>query len=228
MNDMLATDAEEAAAGRSLLETWGRNEPMRHVPSAEWMSWKVDHDLRRRELARAALRVIGRDGLDSATTRAVAEEAGWSTGVLKHYFEGKDQLLHESLRELERMNLQHFERAREAPNGRAAIEAALHGILRGGAGESRVWIAFMSRASVDRETAGAMRRAIGVWVGRWAELVVRGQGDGSIRADLDPDEVATELHALVNGLRLQAAFRSRGRADPQLVFLRSLDPAGTE
>jgi hypothetical protein len=45
---MLATDAEEAAAGRSLLETWARNEPMRHVPSAEWMAWKVDHDLRRR------------------------------------------------------------------------------------------------------------------------------------------------------------------------------------
>src|SRR5437868_728218 len=48
MNSMLATDAEEAAAGRSLLETWARNEPMRHVPSAEWMAWKVDHDLRRR------------------------------------------------------------------------------------------------------------------------------------------------------------------------------------
>ena len=47
MTDMLATDAEEAAAGRSSLETWGRNEPMRHVPSAEWMAWKVDHDLRR-------------------------------------------------------------------------------------------------------------------------------------------------------------------------------------
>src|SRR6266478_1385770 len=48
MNSMLATDAEEAAAGRSLLETWARNEPMRHVPSAEWMAWKVDQDLRRR------------------------------------------------------------------------------------------------------------------------------------------------------------------------------------
>jgi len=48
MNSMLATDAEEAAAGRSLLETWAKNEPMRHVPSAEWMSWKVDQDLRRR------------------------------------------------------------------------------------------------------------------------------------------------------------------------------------
>jgi hypothetical protein len=45
MTSMLATDADEAATG---LETWGRNEPMRHVPSAEWMSWKVDQDLRRR------------------------------------------------------------------------------------------------------------------------------------------------------------------------------------
>ncbi|MDP9361312.1 MAG: hypothetical protein M3P29_07675 [Acidobacteriota bacterium] len=45
---MLATDADEAAAGRPLLETWGKNEPMRHVPSAEWMAWKVDQDLRRR------------------------------------------------------------------------------------------------------------------------------------------------------------------------------------
>ncbi len=45
---MLATDAEEAAAGRASTETWAKNEPMRHVPSAEWMAWKVDQDLRRR------------------------------------------------------------------------------------------------------------------------------------------------------------------------------------
>jgi AcrR family transcriptional regulator len=192
----------------------------------------VDHELRRRELAQAALRVIGRDGLEAATTRAVAQESGWSTGVLKHYFDGKDRLLHESLRELERMNLQRFERARAAPNGRTAIEVALNGIFSGGAGESRVWIAFMSRASIDRATAGAMRRAIQVWVARWAELVVRGQGDGSIRADVEPDQVATELHALVNGLRLQAAFGSSRspaiRAARQLVFLRSLHPADAE
>jgi hypothetical protein len=48
MTSMLATDEEDAAAGRSSMETWARNEPMRHVPSAEWMAWKVDQDLRRR------------------------------------------------------------------------------------------------------------------------------------------------------------------------------------
>jgi hypothetical protein len=93
----------------------------------------------------------------------------------------------------------------------------------------------MSRASVDRATAGAMRLAIKVWVARWAELVARGQGDGSIRADVAPDQVATELHALINGLRLQTAFPSRrspasraGRVEQQLVFLRSLDPVDAE
>ncbi len=190
----------------------------------------VDHELRRRELALAALRVIGRDGLEAATTRAVAHESGWSTGVLKHYFDGKNELLREALRELERMNRERFERAREAPDGRAAVGAALSAILAGGAGESRVWIAFMGQASVDRATGAAMRRAIDVWIARWSELVVRGQHDGSIRADLDPREVARELHALVNGLRLQAAFgntrprTARGGRREQLVFLQSLDP----
>jgi hypothetical protein len=48
MTSMLATDLDAAAAGRPSIETWARNEPMRHVPSAEWMAWKVDQDLRRR------------------------------------------------------------------------------------------------------------------------------------------------------------------------------------
>ena len=95
----------------------------------------------------------------------------------------------------------------------------------------------MSRASVDRATAS--RRcadAIQVWVARWAELVVSGQQDGSIRPDLDPDQVAAELHALINGLRIQASFREArrspairaGRVEQQLVFLQSLDPVHAE
>jgi hypothetical protein len=48
MNSMVATEAPEKPATRSLLETWGKNERMRHIPSAEWMSWKLDVDVRRR------------------------------------------------------------------------------------------------------------------------------------------------------------------------------------
>jgi hypothetical protein len=48
MTSMPATDAEQTAPTPPSLETWARNEPMRHVPSAEWMAWKLDQDLRRR------------------------------------------------------------------------------------------------------------------------------------------------------------------------------------
>ncbi|HEY8131309.1 MAG TPA: hypothetical protein VII12_05415 [Thermoanaerobaculia bacterium] len=48
MNSTLATEPAEKPATRSLLETWGKNERMRHVPPLEWMMEKLDRDLRRR------------------------------------------------------------------------------------------------------------------------------------------------------------------------------------
>ncbi|HMC21056.1 MAG TPA: hypothetical protein VKL19_04365 [Thermoanaerobaculia bacterium] len=48
MNSTLATEPTEKPATPSLLETWGKNERMRHVPPLEWMTEKLDRDLRRR------------------------------------------------------------------------------------------------------------------------------------------------------------------------------------
>jgi hypothetical protein len=48
MTSMLATDAAEKPPARTLLETWGKNERMRHVPPVEWIVRKLDGDLRRR------------------------------------------------------------------------------------------------------------------------------------------------------------------------------------
>ena len=48
MNSTVATELTEKAATRPLLETWGKNERMRHVPPVEWMIEKLDRDLRRR------------------------------------------------------------------------------------------------------------------------------------------------------------------------------------
>jgi AcrR family transcriptional regulator len=53
----------------------------------------VDHDERREEILQAAMRVIRAVGLDGATTRAIAREAGYSSGGLSHYFADKDDIL---------------------------------------------------------------------------------------------------------------------------------------
>src|SRR5215475_2288988 len=57
------------------------------------MPKKVDHDARREELVLAAWRVIAARGIDEVTIREIAREAGYSSGVLAHYFENKDDLL---------------------------------------------------------------------------------------------------------------------------------------
>lgn len=46
----------------------------------------VDAGVGRRELAEAVWRVILRDGVEGASVREVAAEAGLSSGSLKHYF----------------------------------------------------------------------------------------------------------------------------------------------
>jgi len=57
------------------------------------MPKKVDHEQRRRELAAALRRVVSRGGVESASIRAVAAEAGWSLGAVQYYFSTRDELL---------------------------------------------------------------------------------------------------------------------------------------
>ena len=48
MTSTVANEIPESAAPKSLLETWGKNERMRHVPPISWIAAKLDGDLRRR------------------------------------------------------------------------------------------------------------------------------------------------------------------------------------
>ena len=53
---------------------------------------------RERPLMEATLRIIGRDGLDRVTHRAVAAEAGMSVGAVTHHFGTRDSLVDAALR----------------------------------------------------------------------------------------------------------------------------------
>ena len=53
----------------------------------------VDREARRRETVEAYLRLVARDGVEQATSRAVAAELGVSTGALWHYFADFDEVL---------------------------------------------------------------------------------------------------------------------------------------
>lgn len=60
---------------------------------------------RREQLIEAALTVASRDGIDAATVRAIAAEAGVSLGVVHYCFQDKDELLRSMAHAITNQNL---------------------------------------------------------------------------------------------------------------------------
>lgn len=53
---------------------------------------KQNSDARRSEMISATLRVIARDGLKAATVRSISKEAKVTQGLIRYYFQSKDEL----------------------------------------------------------------------------------------------------------------------------------------
>ena len=58
----------------------------------------VDHERRREEIAHVACQVIARHGFEQATVARIARSAGFTTGMVAHYFESKQQIVIAALR----------------------------------------------------------------------------------------------------------------------------------
>lgn len=56
----------------------------------------VDPEARRAEIVEAVFRIIAVDGLERASLREVADEAGLAVGSVRHYFAGSEELLSHS------------------------------------------------------------------------------------------------------------------------------------
>jgi AcrR family transcriptional regulator len=170
----------------------------------------VDHVQRRRELADAVWRVIRREGIDRASVRTVAAEAGWSPGALRHYFATQSALLAFAMRlVVERIEgrIAALDRAADA---RESVEQVLHELLPlddERRAENEVWLAFTARALIDPELRAqhneihdALHQAC---ASALKELAAAG------RAQLGPHTAlqVERLHALTDGLAVHTALR---------------------
>jgi AcrR family transcriptional regulator len=109
----------------------------------------VDHDRRREEIARLAVRVIQRDGAESATVRGIASAGGFSIGVLSHYFRDKDELVGFAFQWLAHQSFADLDAAvASAPPGLARLRTALEFMVPATAAPSfiRVWLSLWGGA----------------------------------------------------------------------------------
>ncbi|NUP61403.1 MAG: TetR family transcriptional regulator [Nonomuraea sp.] len=188
----------------------------------------VDHDERRAEVLSAARRVIVRDGIDAATTRAIAKEAGYSNGVLAHYFADKDEILLSALRQSHQRIRTRLTRKVEGVTGLAALRELLLDNLPLDAErtqESRLEVSFWSRslaserlAEVQRAEAAELRAAV-------RELLGQARAAGELRTDDNLDDLAEHLLALVDGLSLHLLLYPGRltRVDLERLMLQALD-----
>ncbi|RVX44044.1 TetR family transcriptional regulator [Nonomuraea polychroma] len=188
----------------------------------------VDHDERRREVLSAARRVIVRDGIDAATTRAIAKEAGYSNGVLAHYFADKDEILLSALRQSHQRIRARLTRKVEGVTGLAALRELLLDNLPLDAErtqETRLEVSFWSRslaserlAEVQRTEAEELRAAV-------RDLLGEARSAGELRADDNLDDLTEHLLALVDGLSLHLLLYPGRltRVDLERIMLQALD-----
>jgi len=167
----------------------------------------VDADQRRRELTAVTAREIARVGLDRLTLRDVARAAGWTTGIVSHYFADKRDLLLCTFHD--QADLAHGRAERLRREGATAIVAVLESVLP--LDEERltawkVWLSFWGAAVGDGELAAAQHdRQLG-----FAETIEGALAAEVVAGRLPPGlDLLTEGHrlvALVNGVAGQAVF----------------------
>src|SRR5918998_1985719 len=148
----------------------------------------VDHEQRREELAAAVWRLASREGLEAVTLRAVAAEAGWSTGALHHYFADKEELLLFAFRTVADRVRRRLEEAETRTSDPLELARAMlaEGLPtdRARQEEVRVWFAFLGLALTRPVLARAQRVTYRAWRDRVADHLRAAREAGAIRADV--------------------------------------------
>ena len=169
-------------------------------------------DERRQDLIRATLDILAERGLHAATVREIAVRAGVTNGLIRHYFETKDHMIHEAYRStMDEMTVL----AREA--GNSAAQHPRERLRRFVAAnfspqvldlrKLTLWASFISMIHIDPEMAAIHREAYLEFRSEVEQLVAdvfAEAGMASGEAECRP--AAIKINAVIDGLWLEGAM----------------------
>jgi AcrR family transcriptional regulator len=169
----------------------------------------VDHEQRRREILEATWRVIARQGIDAATIREIAKEAGFSNGVLSHYFTNKDEILISAHRLAFQQVYDRATRANQDAVGVEAVRRALYEALpldEERRIEAVLDVSFWSLALVNDKLNRVRFESIVSGREWWKTLLASGRERTEIVSALTDDVICDEIQALIDGISVQAVM----------------------
>ena len=193
----------------------------------------VDHGRRRDEIALVACRVVAEYGFDQATIVRIAREAGYTTGMVAHYFDTKQEIVIAALRLILRRIEERLTAA--AGEGDPELLALLTEALPVDATrftECAFWAAFWGQVSAD-----ARLKRINAWMHReylklFERCLARGWPEWRHWPPRVRDQALRSVVTFINGLTASVvasprdwpAARQVGQLRLQLEMLRAWAP----
>ena len=182
----------------------------------------VDHEKRRNEIALVACRVVAQYGFDQATIVRIAREAGYTTGMVAHYYDTKQEIVIAALRLILRRIEERL--TRPAGDGQPDLLTILTEALpvdEERYTECAFWTAFWGQVSADKKL-----KRINAWVHReymrlFERCLTQGWPAYAQWSVAVRDQVLRSVVTFINGLTASAvASQSDWPAAKQIEQLR--------
>ena len=172
------------------------------------MPKRVDHEERRRHIIEALCRITVRGGLNAATFREVAAEAGTSVRLVQYYFGTKAELLHAANRHVADRASARLMRRLAALGADAEPRRIVHTVVDEFLPTDKprreamlLFFAFYTAQLTDpalaRGEAASVPQGLAALV---AGQIRRAQASGDAPTDIDPDREGAILTAAIPGL----------------------------
>jgi TetR/AcrR family transcriptional repressor of bet genes len=182
----------------------------------------VDHEQRRDEIALVACRVVAQHGFEQATIVRIARQAGYTTGMIAHYFDSKQDIVVAALR----LILRRIEE-RLTP-GSSPAQADLLALLAEALPldetryiECACWIAFWGQVPADKRL-----KRINAWLHReylrlFERCLARGWSEWGCWPEATREQVLRSVVTFINGITASTvASRGDWPAARQIAQLR--------
>jgi TetR/AcrR family transcriptional repressor of bet genes len=165
----------------------------------------VDHAKRRDEIAQVACQVVAKYGFEQATVARIARAAGYTTGMVAHYYESKQAIVLAALRLILLRIEGRLNRQRE--RGETNLLSVLSEALAVDAQrftECAFWMAFWGQVSADKKLKG-----LNAWVHReylrlFARCFTEHWPEFSRWPPMVRDQVLRSVVTFINGLTASA------------------------
>jgi AcrR family transcriptional regulator len=166
------------------------------------MTTRLPHDVRRRQIADAALEVIARDGLGRFTTQAIAAEVGITDGTLFRHFASKEEIVLAALDRVEAELFDGFPPTDPDPLVRLERFFKFRAAL---VGENLVIARLAFSEELPHAAGEAGARQVESWKRRSLEFIVSCVAEAASRGQLPPGLPVREVGLVVLGTLMALA-----------------------